>query len=398
MVDKKQLELNTILEVTEAINNNLPEDSLYKIFYFICISDMKFKKMSLLVFEKEGVVEKVNHWLKIPEEFLKNAEEFDASKKIIYCRDTGRPEGFEEVNIAIPVTHKQKKLAILLLGGFEDDDEKAHHTEFYFVQTLANIMMVAIENKRLVRKEIRREAFRKELEIARHVQSLLFPKELPENEVMSMHASYIPHYSVGGDYYDVMRLSEDEILMCIADVSGKGVPAAILMSNFQASLRTLAHQTNDLTRIVHELNHTITTISEGGHFITFFGAIYNEKKRKLRYINAGHNAPFMVCDDKMILLKEGTTILGALDELPFVHQGEHDVKTDSLFYSYTDGVTETVNDADEEFGEERLESFVNENASILLKDMHALLLHTLDEFKESQPYSDDLTMLSCRFF
>src|SRR5690606_1346513 len=126
-------------------------------------------------------------------------------------------------------------------------------------------------------------------------------------------ASYFPHQTVGGDYYDYVRLPEDKFLVCIADVSGKGIPAALLMSNFQASLQALVRQTTDLDYIIRELNFLVKQNSGGERFITFFAAIYDLKKRRLTYINAGHNPPLLISGGKILLLEQGTTVLGAFD-------------------------------------------------------------------------------------
>src|SRR5690606_33837514 len=144
-----------------------------------------------------------------------------------------------------------------------------------FVQTFTSIIVVAIENKKLARKELEQEVFRKELEIAREVQSMLFPKELPDTDKVRAFASYLPHHTIGGDYYDYIQQDENNFLVCIADVSGKGIPASLLMSNFQASLRTLVRQTNDLKQIVNELNFVIKANAKGERFITFFVAAFD---------------------------------------------------------------------------------------------------------------------------
>jgi sigma-B regulation protein RsbU (phosphoserine phosphatase) len=160
-----------------------------------------------------------------------------------------------------------------------------------------------------------------------------------------MQASYLPALMVGGDYYDYVELDKDNFLICIADVSGKGVSAALLMSNFQASLRTLARQTQDLKQIVRELNINIKSSAKGERFITFFGAIFNTLSHKIRYINAGHNPPVLLFNTgAMHVLEKGTTVLGAFDELPFIEEEEMSISPETLLFAYTDGLTETSNE------------------------------------------------------
>ena len=115
---------------------------------------------------------------------------------------------------------------------------------------------------------------------------------MPYNKRVKIKATYFPHDLIGGDYYDYIPVDKKRFIICIADVSGKGIPAALLMSNFQASLRTLIRQTNDLKEIVSELNHLTYENAQGEHFITFFIAMYDKSKHTLTYINAGHNPAF----------------------------------------------------------------------------------------------------------
>src|SRR5204862_3998771 len=145
---------------------------------------------------------------------------------------------FTEFDIVIPVTHKTNTLALVFVGGLDNNHRYENEDGIRFIQALSNIIIVAIENKKLVRKQLEQEAFRKELEIASDVQQFLFPEKLPNTELLKVEASYLPHDRVGGDYYDYIPINKNQFLICVADVSGKGIPAALMMSNFQASLRT----------------------------------------------------------------------------------------------------------------------------------------------------------------
>ncbi len=394
MIDKKQLELNAILEVSQAINANLPEDSLYKIFYFTCLSTFQFDSLSLIVFEGEEGKVVASKKMTLSEGDLKFFNDFEFPEGAVAREDLDLGSKFDFVDVLIPVIHKQKKLALVLIG----DKNQSHENEdsrFSFIQTLANIIMVAIENKRLVRRELNQEAFRKEMEIAQDVQGMLFPKTLPNNDKIHFFASYLPHSSVGGDYYDCIQLNEKETLFCIADVSGKGVPAALIMSNFQASLRTLSHYSSfDIQQIVIELNHQIYSSAQGEKFITLFLANYNTETREMVYVNCGHNPSLLLDKSGMRKLEIGTTVLGAFEELPFISVGRVDVAEDSLIVNYTDGLTETYNKSEEEYGEERLEQFFIDNRGKDLPILHQELIIAIDEFKGKNAYIDDLTLLT----
>ena len=390
--DLKELELNALLEITQAINDNLPEEALYRIYRFTLLANFKVKKLALFVKEDSwdckvffGVKADLNG-VELPEEY------HDLSQNQLMGFSE---EPFGEFDMVFPVLHKERVLAVVFIGEISDLEESVE-TNTTFLKALTNIIMVAIENKKLARRELQQEAYRKELEIAKQVQQLLFPTELPQNERLYIEAFYQPHHDVSGDYYDFIELGPNRFLICIADVSGKGVPAAIWMSNFQACLRTLVRQTHNLKDIVKELNINIIGSGKREMFITFFAAIYDYENKSLHYINSGHNPPILLQDDKCEFLRKGTTVLGAFDELPFIDQGEINEVEKFLLFCYTDGVTETFNDKREEYGEERLEKLVVKHANNDLAELHRVLISGLDQFREGVPYTDDITVLSCK--
>jgi sigma-B regulation protein RsbU (phosphoserine phosphatase) len=305
---------------------------------------------------------------------------------------------FDEFDLVIPVAHKTDTLALVFIGKLDEVMSEHEQAEsLKFIQALSNIIIVAIENKKLARKQLEQEAFRKELEIASDVQQFLFPKKLPNTDRLRVEASYLPHDRVGGDYYDYVPINKNQFLICVADVSGKGIPAALMMSNFQASLRTLLRQTPNLTEIVEALNYQVLENTKGEKFITFFGAVYDLTLHTMVYVNAGHNPPLLYTPDKGIrLLEEGCTVLGAMHPLPFMNEGFiTDLKNFTLF-AYTDGLTETANEADEEFGLSSLLSYFEKNRDKDLKTVHQDIIVALDGFKGRNGYRDDITMLSCR--
>lgn len=388
----KQMELNSLLEITQAINNNMPEPALYKIYDFTVRANLKLNKLALYVYEgiweaqvSFGVSKDLTDGIVLP----RSLEGLTKVEKL-----SGLESPFDEFEVAIPIQHKNRLLAVVLVAIGENDTAELNTT---FLQAISNLMIVAIENKRLARRELEEEAFRKELEIAKNVQKFLFPNDLPNGVRLKIEASYLPHHNVGGDYYDYIPINKNQFLVCIADVSGKGIPAALLMSNFQASLRTLVRTTSNLTEIVEALNSQIFDNAKGESFITFFAAIYDHELNTMVYINAGHNPPFLADKNGNISqLDIGTTILGVFDPLPFVSEGFLPDLEGFTMFAYTDGVTETENAVDEEFGSERIEEYLKESHRRPLSQMHKDMLGLLDEFRQDKPYKDDITMLSCR--
>lgn len=392
----KELELNALLEITQAINNNLSEDSLYKIYNFTLRSNLNIQKLALFVLDDDWNCKVCfgtkKHFSKVPLlAAFKTIQDITHLKEFDHCE-------FNVFDLVIPVAHKGNTLALVFVGGL-DKDEYQGEDGVKFIQALSNIIIVAIENKKLVRKQLQQESFRKELEIASDVQQFLFPDKLPYTSTLKVEASYLPHDMVGGDYYDYIPINKNQFLLCVADVSGKGIPAALMMSNFQASLRTLLRQTPNLTDIVEALNFQVLENTKGEKFITFFAAIYDIRLKTMVYVNSGHNPPILVDKNNgIMMLEEGSTVLGAMHPLPFLNEGFITNLDDFLLFCYTDGVTETINEAQLEFGSERLVEYFKrpDVYNKELKVIHQDIIVALDNFKGKNGYHDDITILSCR--
>lgn len=394
----KELELNALLEITQAINSNLAEESLYKIYNFTLRSNLNIRKLALFVLDDDWFCKvhfgTIHHYGKV-----KLLPAFKTIQDITHLHEFEECE-FTEFDIIIPVAHKSETLALVFVGGLDRSDMSYENEDgIRFIQALSNIIIVAIENKKLARKQLEQEALRKELEIASDVQQFLFPKKLPNTERLKVEASYLPHDRVGGDYYDYIPINKNQFLICVADVSGKGIPAALMMSNFQASLRTLIRQTPNLTDIVEALNFQVLENTKGEKFITFFAAIYDINLKNMVFVNSGHNPPIL-WDKKhgIRLLEEGSTVLGAMHPLPFLNEGFITDLDEFLIFCYTDGLTETLSEDGKEFGVDSLLTYFGQDHTYLkdLKTIHQDIIVALDTFKGRNGYHDDITILSCR--
>jgi sigma-B regulation protein RsbU (phosphoserine phosphatase) len=307
------VKLTSLLEITKAINSNLPTEGLFKLYENILVNELNIGKIALFTYNndwkcvlKYGIANESED-IKIEIDLLKYKEITEVE---VVSSDSS---SFETFDIIIPVYHKSQPLAYLLIGDIDEQKIEISPTikHLPFVQTLTNIIIVAIENKRLVRESLLQVASRKELELASEMQNMLFPDKLPDNNQLSIHAYYQPHHQVGGDYYDFIKLNDYEVVFCVADVSGKGVSAALLMANFQANLRALFKHNTSLTEIIHELNTLVFDNAKGEKFITIFLARYNLVTRMLTYINAGHNPPLMICSNTLLQLTTGGIGVGS---------------------------------------------------------------------------------------
>lgn len=391
----KKLELSALLEITQAINDNLPEAALYKIYRFTLLAQLQISRLVLFVHDEAW---ECKVCFGTEQDFTKQRlpDGIKALKEISKTARLPVDKKWRTFDIVIPILHNGKVLAFVMIGKIQPYYQNLG--ALGFVQTVSNIMLVAIENHKMARQRLAEESIRREIEIAREVQSMLFPKSLPNDSDVVIHASYIPHSSIGGDYYDFIEIDQDQFLFCVADVSGKGVPASLLMSNFQAGLRTILRQTSDLGTVVAELNNLIYRNAIAEKFITTFLAIYNRRTRELSYVNAGHNAPILLYENNShLLLNEGCTMLGVFDVLPFMSVAKVTVPKNAVLLCYTDGLTEVFDEHEAEFGIEGTIEFMKRNRFLSSKMLHLQLLREIKLYSEEISFNDDITLLSCRF-
>jgi len=392
--------LNALLDITLAINDNVSIDELIRRFEKLLLDDLLIGKVMVI---KLG-----DKW----ECLLNSGFSRDLFGKLSIQNDllnyhdisfvTSQPDLFPEpVDIVIPVNHKDQPIAYALIGDIEEEGEGVSPIikHVRYIQTLANIITVAIENKRLFKESLRQEALKREMELASRMQTMLIPASelLPSNEHISMHAFYHPHFDVGGDYYDVIRLNDHELGFCIADVSGKGISAAILMSNFQANLRALFTEEISLKKLLERLNERVMNSAKGEKFITLFIAKYNYDTQKLSYINAGHNPPllYLVKSKKLEQLTSGCVGMGMLDELPFVNEFTVNMEERSKLFCFTDGLVEVLNESGIEFGTEKLEVELKNEAT--LEDNIQEIIKKQGILEGSASIFDDISIIGAEF-
>ena len=302
----QDLKLNALLEVTKAINSNLATTQLLELYQDILENRLGVGKLVLFHYDSEWTcilrygIDKDYDAIIFEEELLAIHE--------IETITFSKGELSKSFEIVIPVFHKQTPLAFVLLGDVNQQklELSAAIKHLPYVQTLTNIIVVAIENKKLFKENIQKAQITKELELAQSMQQMLFPSELPNNDIMQVAARYLPHTSVGGDYYDFIRLNNHEFIFCMADVSGKGIAAALLMSNIQATLHSLINYTHNLKDITIELNKRVIDNTKSEKFVSLFIAKLNTKSQQFGYINAGHNPPIFYCEGRFRELNKGS--------------------------------------------------------------------------------------------
>lgn len=391
----KQLQINRLLDVTQAINNNLPAESLFKIYKETLNWELGIKKMALFIKQDEEWICATS--IEFPKlDFDENLKGIFSKYKRVSNIDEPDNELLDQFDIIVPVYHKEYPIAFTLIGDLGSNDNT--YETIQFVTTISNIISVAIENKRLFKRQLEQERLKKEMELAEQMQKLLIPNDLPSNDQYELDSIYMPHLGVGGDYFDFIPISDQEFVVCIADISGKGVAAALLMSNFQANMQALAQRDLAPEELIQHLNTAVLRITKSEKFITFFYGRVNLEKQTITYVNAGHNPPVLFRKNELVPLNKGCTILGYFDEIPEIEVGEVDLSEESLLMTYTDGLTDIRNPEGNFFETDSLHDFVKKYHLLTAKGFNAKLLEQIREFKGEAEFPDDVAVLTCKIF
>jgi sigma-B regulation protein RsbU (phosphoserine phosphatase) len=262
--------------------------------------------------------------------------------------------------------------------------------------TAVAVLLVTLYRVQIELQASRRQLARKEAELsfALEVQQALFPRHLPDKNGLEFAAVCIPARGISGDYYDVMQFPDGRLVFAIADISGKGISAAILMANVQALLRTLSETGIPPAEVCKRLNHHLHQVTDASKFATFFYAEWNTALRRMRYVNAGHYAPVLLGSSRGRQLDEGGVPLGLFPGSEF-KTGEVMLQPGDLLALYSDGITEAASSSGEEFGEGRLQTEIEKHAEKTLAEIQAGVLEAVRNWAGDE-LEDDMTLLMVR--
>jgi FixJ family two-component response regulator len=288
------------------------------------------------------------------------------------------------ISVISPVRIKTELVAFIGLGpkvsGIEYDAE-----DVKFLADVGDETAAGLESLRLRGKE-------REYEEAREIQQGLLPKTVPQIDGHEISGAWQPASAVGGDYFDALRLSDSKVALCIADVVGKGMPAALLMSNLQAAVKAFATEWVAPRELCSKVNRVICSNIAANKFITFFYCLYHSKTGTLAYTNAGHNAPVLLRSDGTCRrLHEGGVVLGVFRDWTY-EQKEAALGRGDRIVLFTDGATEVRNSDGEEFGEERLIGLLQRNRHLPASQLQETVMKAIAEFGGGE-FQDDATLL-----
>lgn len=294
--------------------------------------------------------------------------------------------------LTIPVRNKREEIIGVLQilnkrgGSFTREDEE-------FFRALAVHTALAIENALLYKEALEKKKFEEELALAGEIQRRLLPDHYPEIAGLDVADLSFPCRQVGGDYFDYLRVGERGFGCAVGDVSGKGMPAALLMANLQAGLRALVDGVTPITHVIERLNNLLSRSSATKKFATLFYGEIDFETRVLRYVNAGHIFPFIVSGGgEVAYLTKGGTIVGMFEDATF-EMGERKLETGDVLVLFTDGVTDARDPEGHEFGEARLVKFVKDLRALSPKRLLLELHREIVSFLKERPLEDDFTLV-----
>lgn len=275
---------------------------------------------------------------------------------------------------------------VFALDQFSDEDLK-------LLTLLSNLAAVKIENAKLFEDVIEKERMEKELTLAAQIQRDFLPKENPECENFEIAGSNIPCYQVGGDYYDFIAIDPSRLGIVIADVSGKGVSASLLMASLRASLQSEVHPKYKLKEMACKLNDFVHRSSSSNSFITFFYTELNKKTGELRFVNAGHNPPLILDKKGKIHRLESCGLC-----LGMFSSSEYEIKdiklnAGDMAFLYTDGITESRSKDNEEFTEERLVKLIQKHSKLSAAKLVEKIQKEVNNFAAGADPMDDMTLV-----
>lgn len=392
--------LNVLLDVAQTINENHSIEDLMQEFETLMRDELGVSKILVYTLDEGkwvtilscGVLYEQKNNIDIEEDLL------GVTKiKTLGFKENEHLKGFDAI---LPLYHNYKITGYVLVGdnGTEDGISPTIRN-LKFIQILSNLIIVFIQNKKMQQKLIHQETIKKELEIAQGVQQNLVPSddEIIPSSYVNIKSLYYPHLEVGGDYYDVIRLSRHSIGFCIADVSGKGIGAALLMSNFQAMVRALFNSHVSLKKLTAELNRRVGQNTTFDKFITLFIGRYNTVTGRLSYINAGHLPPILwnAKKDEMMELERGCIGLGMLDDIPGLEVGRVKVSKGSKLIAFTDGLVEVDQGNRVQSSFEQLKKILRESTDIenTMEEIQKLVMQN----KEEGLIFDDVSVLGIEF-
>ncbi len=389
-LERRVRRLRSVFESSRAFGGLLEGSEIAHLLGYTLMGEMAVTRYALYLREGHGYHAIVNRFSEeAPDDLL--AELQTGEGELI--NETEWPKLFSlGARAAIPMRSQGESEGILLVGERLQYGIDAEDLEY--LGALGGLAIASLENARLLEEMIEKRRLEEDLRIAWEIQQELLPSSLPEINGYAIAAGTLPARQVGGDCYDVISLPDGRLLIAIADVSGKGTPASLLMANVQAALRALAPLRLSLDDLAARVNDLIHDNTAADKFITAFIALLDPASGQFDYVNAGHNPPYHVSENSITLLQEGGLILGIMPTTVPYEVGQIQLKEGDGLVIFTDGVSEAMNVHRDEYGEERLMRLLSQHKREPAEKLFGLIRDDVEEHVDGAGRSDDITIIA----
>lgn len=403
-LERRLFDLDVVFDVSRELNGSLEPEGIYRVIVQTVMAHLLVSRCALLMVDDDPATPPTKlvfaRGLRLDAEVETEVEQ-SAIDESVAILERGRPSPLLDllatagIEHLIPLTSGDGVRGLLAIGAKQDTSPLGAQ-DIAFLKTLGNQAVTALDNLRLHVDRARRERLERELSIARDIQRRLLPDEMPVIDGYDLAVESEPCFEIGGDYYDALTIPGG-VLFAVGDVSGKSVPAALLMSVLQATVRSLAGRAGETpASLVTHLNRHLVRSTHASKFATFFLFTLEPTTGRIEYTNAGHNPPLLVRRDGRIeRLDEGGPVLGVFDDVSFT-QVETRLEPGDLLFVYTDGVTEAVDQQDDEFGEKRLERVLLEDRASDASAALARVIRAVADHICGVERGDDVTTLAIK--
>lgn len=397
-LDQRIHELNTLFDLSKEFNLLTDREKISRIFKFALLGQL-FVRSFFMIYRNGDTLSTLaesNLSTEICED--RKAKIFNVTEDVTIVDQSLSHEipSLAENQIAalVGITIQNKKVAVIGVGKRLNGNSYTE-SDFNFLKSLANLAIISIQKTYFLEDRIEKERMEEELSIATSIQQALLPDPIPKIEGLDLAAITVPSRQVGGDYFDVVQTPDGNFVLAIADVTGKGVPAALLMANLQSMLHALIPVDISLSEATGRINNMIHNNTTSDKFITFFWGKFIPATSVFRYVNAGHNPPLLLPkeEEEFTELSDGGLILGAMETLTPYNQSEIEIQKGDLVVFYTDGVNEAQDQTGEfEFGERRLKNCIKKYRDYPVEEIQNKIIQEVDTFSGGVRF-DDITLL-----
>lgn len=396
-LDQRIHELDTLFDLSKEFNLLSNRDKISRIFKFALMGQLLIRSFFLIYRTGDGIelLSSSNFSASSPDTLQKL---FESSKEITLVDEELREQipalKTSDISSLISISVQGRKIAVIGVGH-RANERPLTDSDYNFLKSLANLAVNSIQRTFLLEERIEKERMEEELLLAKSIQNRLLPDPIPDVKGLDLSAITVSSYQVGGDYFDIAETPDGNHIFAIADVTGKGFPAALLMANLQSMLHILLPFEITLTLATERINDLIYQNTPADKFITFFWGKYHHETKVFKYVNAGHNPPLLLRDgkDQFTELSEGGLLLGAMESMAPYESNDVTLEPGDLVVCFTDGVNEAQpGEMTEEFGMDRLQDVILKHRNDRAADIRDEIIRAVTEFAGGYQF-DDVTLV-----